>query len=246
MSCYLQYIAELADTEKLADALEAAAEKSKAVLTGSHHSRAPQNIQSLLVGIHMFLEFSVQVDAITRDNAESMFKAAKLALQVQCKAQSLINSDASDADRFLNLLRSAVSMGHGHFDYKFGREPNNAQALGWRENKTGRDAVMVPIGDKLGWVDEENAYLDINACAKVVKRLANEHNNPLGVSISAIQKSLAEDRLIISVEKGKHTNRVTLDGVRRVVVHIALKSLIMLVEPTNYGHENNDDIEMPF
>lgn len=50
--------------------------------------------------------------------------------------QTSIDKEASDAQRFVELIRVAVSSGKAHIEGKHGGEPSNSRTLGWRRVET--------------------------------------------------------------------------------------------------------------
>ena len=74
--------------------------------------------------------------------------------------------------RFIELLRSAISSGRAHIGSTDGERPEaNAGALGWRK-ADGEYGDWRPQGDRIGWVDGEDLYLESAASFRVVQSQA--------------------------------------------------------------------------
>ena len=94
----------------------------------------------------------------------------------------------------------------------------------------------VSQGERIGWLDDDNLYLEPEA-VYAVQSLARESGDFLPITSRTLHKRLREQKVLASVdtERGRLTLRQTLDGVRRNVLHLRTEALYPLVEPSQSG-----------
>ena len=108
------------------------------------------------------------------------------------------------AGRFIELLRSAISSGRAHIGSTDGERPEeNAGALGWRKTDSEYEDWR-PQGDRIGWVDGEDLYLEAGASYRVAQREA-QGGEALTVSAQTLRKRLKEKGLLASVSETRQT-----------------------------------------
>jgi hypothetical protein len=117
-----------------------------------------------------------------------------------------------------------------------GDAPPDERAWGWKAKTyfTGRkweytveQTEFLPQGRRIGWVDGADLYLEPEVSYAEAQRLAVEQGESLGVTPDTLLRRLAQQGLLASREgrRQKLTVRVTLDGVRRAVLHMHAASL---------------------
>jgi hypothetical protein len=125
---------------------------------------------------------------------------------------------------FLHLLAGALTSGRAHVANPAGKEPMHPERWGWRLGTMGAGdnarAAWQSQGRRIGWADGENLYLDPEASYWAAQELAREQGESLAVSAQTLRKRLKKRRLLVSTEKGKLTNRRTLEGRERAIVHL--------------------------
>ena len=131
------------------------------------------------------------------------------------------------AGRFIELLRSAISSGRAHLASTDGGRPEeNAGALGWRKTDSEYEDWR-PQGDRIGWVDGEDLYLESAASYRVAQREA-QGGEALAVGAQTLRKRLKEKGFLLSTDETRQTLTVrrTIEGVKdRSVLHLRLSSL---------------------
>ena len=85
-----------------------------------------------------------------------------------------------------------------HLASSDGDLPKNPQAWGWRETSvgTGNPAHVAwrAQGQRIGWVEEEDLFLEPDAAFAAVQELGNQIGEPLPVLSKTLNKRLAEKR----------------------------------------------------
>ena len=191
----------------------------------------PDNIASLMVGAEELLDFSVAAGAITDSEMGDLRVRAWGALNEQAKVQMSLVSGTDPASRFVSLTAAVVSAKRANIAATDGGPPNNATALGWDCRASGEHLNTVPNGPVIGWIKEDDLYLEAEVATASAKRLAHEQGNELGFSDRRIHKALDEAGLLKSSEPGRHTVRKRLDRRRRYVLHMSAKTVLGIEAP---------------
>ena len=87
-----------------------------------------------------------------------MSRAAETA-RTLVNLQASLDHVSSDAQRFLELIKIAVSSRKAHIESSFGGLPENSRDLGWREVDTGTVQRVEAMGSRVRWVNGETLYL---------------------------------------------------------------------------------------
>jgi hypothetical protein len=110
--------------------------------------------------------------------------------------QAGVDKDASDAERFVKVLQSALSMGSCHLAAQRGGYPKYYTAAGWKMTGAGRSQKIEGQGVKVGWMNDKHVFIDVTAAQKVIKQLSQATGNYLGSSDRAITKALYEAKML--------------------------------------------------
>jgi hypothetical protein len=203
--------------------------------SAAQHQRTPEAIANLLVGLSNFLEFAQEVGALTAAECKGTWDLARVVLEAVAHAQAGHHDDDKPAQRFLALLRGALTSGKTHIADIGGHAPRSCPAaFGWRASEKGvppgdRDAAVAmgwtPLGDLIGWVEGDNLYLEPESTYRMVQVMARDQQQPLPITKRMLQKSLYEAGMLKSTDKGKtrdtYTIRKTCRGVQhRPVLHL--------------------------
>jgi hypothetical protein len=234
MAAYLQWLApryEAIQRELPAKICELRDEFSH----GGQHRRTPEAIANLLVGLSYFLEFAQEVGALTAAECKDCRDLARVVLEDVAHAQMGHHEDDKPAQRFLALLRGALTFGKAHIADIGGHAPRSCPAaFGWRASEKGvppgdRDPAVAmgwtPLGDLIGWVEGDNLYLEPESTYRMVQIMARDQQQALPISRRMLQKSLHEIGMLKSTDRGKsrdtYTIRKTSGGVQhRPVLHL--------------------------
>jgi hypothetical protein len=233
MAAYVQRLARLADAGGLASYLEARRRQLRAEAISGAHTRMPDNIASLMVGAEEFLNFAVEVGAVTNSEMANLRAQAWEALNEQATAQMSLASGSDPASRFIALIAGNVSAKRANIAGTNGQAPINATALGWDYKGSGQHETMVANGPVIGWIDGDDLYLEAEAAMACAKTFAREQGNELPFTDKRIHKSLQEAGQLKTSEVDRNTVRKTLDGRRRYVLHLSAKTVLGIEPPSN-------------
>ena len=249
MAAFTQRLARLADAGKLSSRLDARRKELRAEAIKGSHTRTPDNIASLMVGVEEFLDFSFESGAIDDVELTELRSSAWEALNEQANMQVNLVSGTDPASRFVALIAAAVSAKQAHIAATHCDEPKYATALGWDYRGSGEHRYLAPNGPAIGWIEDDDLYLEAEAAMACAKRLAREQGNELPFTDRRIQKSLQEAGLLKSSEPERNTLRKTLDGRRRYVLHMSADSVLGIDPRSNAVRpdaESQIDEDVPF
>jgi len=148
------------------------------------------------------------------------------------RAQAAQQAAADPVQRFLDLLQSALAAGEAHLADGTGGVPSrNPAAWGWRDISNNPEKNMKcawePRGYCVGWMDEDNVFLEPAAAFRAAQSMAGSRNEALGVSVRTLTKRIKERGLLASIDIARQTLTVrrTLAGRQRNVLHIQQRNL---------------------
>ena len=153
------------------------------------------------------------------------------------------------ASRFVALIAAAVSAKQANIAATHGDEPKYATALGWDYRGSGERRYLAPNGPAIGWIEDDDLYLEAEAAMACAKRLAREQGNELLFSNRRIQKSLQEAGLLKSSEPQRNTVRKMLHGRRQYVLHLSADTVLGIDPQSNAVRPNTEsqiDEDIPF
>ena len=196
-----------------------AQERDRLRLAG--HPRTAEIAANLLVGLGVFLNFAQQVGAIDADQRRALRDRCRAGILAAASAQTAHQAANDPVRRFLDLLAAAIASGRAHLASPLGLAPSNPDAWGWRlDGANSRH----PLGDRIGWVDGSDVYLEPDASYAAVQRLATAQGDSLTVQPRTLHKRLHERGLLVTTETGARgtlTVRKMMEGrQRRPVLHL--------------------------
>jgi hypothetical protein len=200
------------------------------VLASGSHARTPEIVANLGTSLRCLLKFAVEAGAISSAEAGEKWSRGWRALARAAEAQARYQAAAEPAGQFIRLLIAAIASGRAHVAGTDGHEPeNNPEAWGWRLRTVGagqneRDEWQ-PQGKRIGWVDGQDLYLEPDAAFAEAQALAAEQHDSLPVTPQTLRKRLKERGILASTEQGKLTNRRTLEGRERAILHLATATM---------------------
>ena len=242
MSNFLSWGADQADQNKIKSLITAAHDDCIKELPTSGHTRMRDNLASLMSGIWLLLKFGKERGKIS-DAEIAKFKAATLnAAAKVAEFQMSVDQEASEADRFIEYLRSSIAMGAAHLASKDGTCPAAPSTWGWKTTGTSDNEATYGQGAKIGWIVGNEIYLDMKAALSVIKTFSTRLGNHLGSSELAIKKALFEAGMLAKEGEGRYTKKVSVEGRRENVTCIQV-SLLMDIEEIE--REPSEDDEPP-
>ena len=126
--------------------------------------------------------------------------------------------------RFLGLLRAAIAAGRAHVAARNGGIPDDPGTRGWCSSRPARNpgrAEWLPQGARVGWLDGENLFLDIDA-AYGVARAAAAGVDGIAVGIQTLIKRLHQSGRLKSIDERREKLKIrrVIDGRRLEVLHL--------------------------
>jgi hypothetical protein len=222
MSAYLRWLA--ARYEKVHRELPAEVARLRdATSRAGQHRRTSDTTANLAVGLHLFVRFTVETGALTSSEARELRDRCWSAFDAAATTQAHHQAASEPAGRFLELLSAAVASGRAHVAAPGGGAPAHAEAWGWRQER----GDWRPMGDRVGWVDDDHLYLEPEAAYAAAQRVAGEGGDTLTVGTKTLHKRLHERGILASTSAGRDTLTVrrTLEGARRNVLHLNARAL---------------------
>ena len=217
MAGFLRWLAVRYDEMQQGLRSEVTALREYAYRNGQHR-RTPGIVADLAVGLRYFLRYAQEVGAIAADENIALWDRCWDVLNKVAQGQAQ-HQDASEPTRgFVELLRAAITSGHAHVAGPGGGMPKNPGVCGWRRV----DVDWRPGGDRIGWVDGHDLFLEPNASYVTAQQLANRSGDAIGVRPKTLNKRLNERGLLASIDeaRGTLTVRRSLGGARRNVLHL--------------------------
>ncbi len=206
------------------------------------HGRTPDTAASLFLGLKTFARFVVSTGAYSQVAADAFLESARRALLDAIERQAQGQEESNPLRRFFELLATGVACGRGHVAGLDGRVPREAaSAWGWRRAAEGRveryesyesmpeqSETWEAQGERIGWIDEDDLYLELQAAMNLVERMAGEEG--FALSPRALRQRLKEAKLLRSLPQSRETAcvRVMAEGARRSVVHLGAEVLLGL------------------
>jgi len=193
--------------------------------SGEGHARTPEIVANLLVGMEFFLKFAQEVGAITEVERDALWGRTWVALLDASRRQGLHQSASEPVARFLELLQSALASGAAHVAGVSGDEPNVPEAWGWRLHVVGSGdyerTEWHPQGERIGWLADEDLYLEPQAAFNAAKRLGERSGDGIAIGQRTMNARLKERGLLLSFEERRgSTTRREVEGKRLDVLHL--------------------------
>jgi hypothetical protein len=187
------------------------------------HQRTPDIFANLDIGMELFLEFAVEVGAVTSPKAGELRERLRATFPALAEMQRSIVVEADPPARFLPLLAAAIRSGTAHVAGLRGDAPPHAEAMGW----TGDPGSPTPCGERVGWVDGRDLYLDFEVAFGVARRKAEESGVPLAIRPVTLKKRLDDQGILVSRDKPHETLtiRKMIEGRSRSVLHVKASSM---------------------
>ena len=249
MAAFTQRLARLADAGKLPSRLDARRKELRAEALKGSHTRMPDNIASLMVGVEEFLDFAAENAAIAETERSELRASAWAALSKQANMQASQVKGTDPASRFVSLIAAAVSAKSANIGGIKGGAPGRATRLGWDQRGSDDKTYFVANGPTIGWIEGDDLYLEPETAMACAKRLAREQGTELPFSDRRIQKALQEAGLLKSAEPDRNMVRKTLHVGRKYVLHLSAEAVFGIDPKTNATPpkpmELNDE-DLPF
>jgi hypothetical protein len=216
----------------LASRLSAAREeferlRRKARTTLQHSHPRTSDIRAQLTATYsIFIAYLIEIAALDDMRAAAFQKRIGAALEQASTAQEHYGASAEPTAAFLRLLGSALGSGGAHIADRAGGVPVGLeQACGWRSTLIGHGEneriEWRPQGPRVGWIAEEDLYLDRDASYRAAQSMAADGTG-IEVSSTTLVRRLRHRQLLLSVDQARETLTVrrTIEGRQRDVLHM--------------------------
>ena len=238
LSNFIQWMCAFASSDEFdSDIMRKLVDQCRDQLDSVGHARTPDNLAQLLVGLKLLLLWATRCGLVEQQYADDVFELALESAKGLAAIQALANNEASDAERYVVILRSVLRTGRAHVAAMNGTCPHHASSLGWRNTQTKNGTnVMQPQGSRIGWVDADHLYLDPQGSLAVIKQMSTELGNHLGSSEKAASKALREAGWLAKTDGDRNTLKVSCEGSRRNALCFDLNQVMELegdYEPPN-------------
>ena len=198
-------------------------------LRNAAHARTPEIVSNLQAGFELFLAFAEDCSAITQAEGEALSCRCWVALRDSAAAQAKHHAATEPTSQFIAMLRTLMTSGRGHLATLAGGRPEWAPgSCGWRCE----GECWSPKGDRIGWLDSEDVYLDSKAAYRLVQAAGRDSGEVLAVTEQTLKKRLREKNLLASIDQNRETLTVRrrIEGSSKDVLHIH-RSVLLPDEP---------------
>ena len=181
------------------------------------HDRTPANIASLAFGFETFLRCAEETGAISTEERARVWDEGWQALVEVGKAQQLEQDSQNETERYIEILSSAISTGLAHVASAGDNgEPPNPTDWGWKEI----GVEYAPKGTRIGWISEQEIYLDPTASYNVAQRIAEQEGERLTTSKDTLQKRLQQAGYLGGHDNGRSTVRRDIGDLQKRVLFL--------------------------
>jgi hypothetical protein len=217
------------------------------------HRRNPTLFADLSLGFRNFLRYARHLGVLTHEEGGVLWVRCLEVFAQVSQAQSQHQAENEPTQRFLTLLSAALASGRAHVASLGGREPMNAERWGWRQKTYGGEEmteIWTPLGDRVGWVHEDDLYLELDAAYAAAQRLARDSGDSLLINASTLKKRLFEKRLLVSVERRgnrvRYQVRKVVEGNRRELLHLHPRCLTAgtVSQVAQEDHSDEEDADL--
>lgn len=179
------------------------------------HGRSISAVASLLYGWQTFLDFAVEAQGYTRDEADALLASIETALLANAQEQQEAIRAESCTDKFINTINTLLLTEKVRIIPKDGKV--NAQA------------PSTSNGELIGYYDTEGVYLIPEMAMKVVQEFLRATGDGIGEKLPTLTKRLNDTGLIASIDKGRNTKTVYPKGQAKGIRSIHIKPDVLNV-----------------
>ncbi len=197
------------------------------------HARTPEIVSNLQAGFELLLAFAEDCGAVSSEQRKGLSDRCCQALRDAAAAQVKHHAAAEPAAQFIATSRTLLTSGRAHLATLVGCRPQWAPgSCGWRQD----NGAWSAHGDRIGWIDGENIYLDAKAAYRLVQAAGRDSGEVLAVGETTLKKRLREKNLLASTDEGRETLtiRKRIEGSCKDVLHLH-RGVILPDEPDDDG-----------
>ena len=203
------------------------------IARSGNHARTPSHVAELAFGWRTFLRFAMEAGAIDSAVMSRLSSLGQQSLLAVAAEQTSHHEATDPVKMFLRWIGSAIASGAAHVADSNGNEPDSPQTWGWRHHTIGTGAYerseWRPQGQRIGWLETGNLYLEPGAAFSVAQSVAQSHGRAITVTEMTLWKRMKEHvpPVLQSWEENgqRNTIRKVISGERRAVIHLKPESL---------------------
>ena len=208
MAGYVQWLAGW-DEAELREYLPDHQLKLRKKIVSADHSRTPDTVASLMLGVGMFTRFAQEVGAISEAGMEALNAAASAKLLEGVKGQVKEQKEEDPIQIFVEAVPMVLAAGMCHVTDKRGDLPgspdDDLSGLGWTkqeayfgkgdsgENLEETGSKWRPQRDRIGWVEGGDLHLFPDVAMKAVNQLLAQQGGGIAISRAAMARRLNTD-----------------------------------------------------
>ena len=255
MSSYIQYISK--NHDQIKKDVDLLFNKYRKKFNNGSYGRIIDNAVNIFIGISMFLKFAHHKDIITTEEAKNISSEHKKVLMDYLESNKALQASQDPVDRFIELIRSALSSGTAHIcDYGGGVPLNGtASVLGWNMPNAFSTDNTQPMakGQKIGWIRNDKIFLIPDVAFTLISETSRRQGKAFELTKSTIIKRLDERGVLIETQnrknRGKQEKRTTMskliEGAYQNVIVISSETLGVVPKnsKTDYEEELDDSAD---
>ncbi|WP_168219370.1 DUF3854 domain-containing protein [Limnoglobus roseus] len=219
------------------------------------HARTPDIVANLLLGLKYLLQYAEGVQAIDAVERDRLWQRGQTAFRSLVEAQGEHLEANDPVARFPEMLAAILTSGRGYVADTNGQAPDappSPAVWGWESRGIrgglGEEPFYVPRGPKVGWVRDNELYLEPDSLYAALTEFAREQGQAYPITKQTLTHRLNESGALVRVDKGRTVYPVTIEGSRRRVLVLRADSLFAPGQWGQTGREpltNGDSFPMP-
>lgn len=195
-------------------------------LRNALHARTPEIVATLQAAFELYLDFAVECGCLGIAERDGLAIRCWDALREAAVAQGKHQGATEPTARFLDLLRSLFISGRAHLESRNGGQPDRApESCGWRCDSPGK---WTPLGECIGWVAEDDVYLEPTAAFRAVQLIGRDVGEVLPVAEHTLRRRLHDKGLLASIDEARQTLTVrrSIGGSAKNVLHFSRSTIL--------------------
>lgn len=218
---YLKWLAPQIDDLKSSLPSYKAELRAKAVEAEKTHTRTPDTIADLAIGIQFFCTFAVAQGSMMAEESDILQAECWTSLLDAAGRQQSQQKAGDPCERFRDLLNAAFLLGWAYLESTQGGPPTPfPEQWGWKAFPGQKDETGIsgnfysPQGSQIGWEDHSFIYLESEAAFNIAQRVGGK-DRPIPISLKTLILRLAERKHLVPDPSGGNTVRMKGVGSKR-------------------------------
>lgn len=201
------------------------------------HSRHANAMAMLLAAAGIWLDGLVELEAITKAEADAAWERLSRGIEIAGLAQSEAVRAVDPCLQFLRLAGAAIGAGDAHLSAPDDNgPPTNATVLGWTmqmiRTRDGLEPDFRTRGPRIGWMDDRGVFLLPDAALNAAQQLGRSQGIAIPWASKTLGKRLAEGGHLLSTEAGRNTQKVRVAGSFQRVWHLPTAAIVDIAGPS--------------